>query len=65
MRQLEARSHGVPDARFVTIPHPFGQLPRAEALPVAAKAAEEIGELLRAAEGERVRAPVRRQSEET
>jgi len=35
MREAEAKAWGVPGLRFVTLKHPYGQLPRAEAQPIA------------------------------
>ena len=42
LRDYEARTFGLPSLPFVTVPHPYGQLPREEALRLASVAAEEV-----------------------
>ncbi len=42
LRDYEARNFGLPSLPFVTVPHPYGQLPPEEALRLASLAAEEV-----------------------
>lgn len=56
LRDAEAKAFGFPGLRFVTIPHPYGQLPEAEALAIATRAGQEVLEMLSRVPQERVRA---------
>jgi len=51
MREAEAKAWGVPDLRFLTLKHPYGQLPQAQAQPIAERLAADLVENLRKSAG--------------